>query len=129
MKDIGLFFRTVIEKKKLKQNILANKAGYSQSHFWQLLQKEDLTCSQLERISNAIGINPIEVFELENPDEVCSVQQTDQTSSGFNSDYVNNMLTEKNERIKVLEKNVKLLEDLLSMYRDKFETNELKKAN
>lgn len=129
MKDIGLFFRTIIEKKKLKQNILANKSGYSQSHFWQLLQKEDMTCSQLERISNAIGINPIEIFELENPDEVCPVIATDHTSSGFNAEYVNNMLTEKNERIKVLEKNVKLLEDLLSMYRDKNETKDLKFAN
>lgn len=117
MKDIGLVLRTEIEKRKLKQTELSLKTGYSHSHLWQLLQKEDWTCSKLERVCEAIGISPMSVFdvggELAEPiEEKVSVNSDDIKA-------LKTLLKEKQKRIEALEEALASTKELLSIYRDK----------
>lgn len=129
MKDLGAEIRYFIERNGLKQKEVAAKAGFSREHFWQLIQKNDLTCSQLERICMALKLDPAYFFDMDDLQDELSIPDSDK--NGKESDVLHyiSLLKEKEERIKVLEKNVSLLENLLSLYRDKNGTSESKKAS
>lgn len=127
MKDIGAILRYHIEHNGIKQVELATKTGYSKAHLWQLLQRDDLTCSQLERFCNATGLSPLLFFDIEISD---SFDDNNFESPLASDNYtLSKIIKEKDERIKVLEKNVSLLEDLLKLYRDGNGTNDNKKAS
>lgn len=116
MKDIGLILRTEIEKRGLQQNILAMKSGYSRAHFWQIIQREDITCSQLEKICHAIGLSPSSFFDEIEGAEVVSVPKS---SSDDEEKSLKTLLKEKQKRIEALEEALASTKELLSMYRDK----------
>ena len=116
MKDIGLILRTEIEKRGLQQNILAMKSGYSRAHFWQIIQREDITCSQLEKICHAIGLSPSSFFDELEGAEVVSVPKP---SSDDEEKSLKILLKEKQKRIEALEEALASTKELLSMYRDK----------
>ena len=120
MKDIGLILRTEIEKRGLQQNILAMKSGYSRAHFWQIIQREDITCSQLEKICHAIGLSPSSFFaELEGA-EVVSLPKS--SSDDEDTKQLKTLLKEKQKRVEALEEALASTKELLSMYRDKIGT-------
>ena len=116
MKDIGLILRTEIEKRGLQQNILAMKSGYSRAHFWQIIQREDITCSQLEKICHAIGLSPSSFFDEIEGAEVVSVPKS---SSDDEEKSLKTLLKEKQKRIEALGEALASTKELLSMYRDK----------
>ena len=116
MKDIGLILRTEIEKRGLQQNILAMKSGYSRAHFWQIIQREDITCSQLEKICHAIGLSPSSFFDEIEGAEVVSVSKS---SSDDEEKSLKTLLKEKQKRIEALEEALASTKELLSVYRDK----------
>ena len=127
MKDIGLELRTMIERQHLSQTDIAEKAGFSRAHFWQLIQKKDLTCFQLERICNAMNLDPLIFFELKNRakrvEETKSVMVENNPTFTVNQSttddaHLQDLLKEKEERIQALQKNIDLLEQLLAVYRD-----------
>lgn len=126
MKDVGLVIRTFIEKNKLNRSVLATKAGLSQAHFWQLIQKEDLTCSKLERICEAVGISPLSVFDFD-----CGVIFDDQKKEENAEDVksLKLLLKEKQKRIDALEDALASTKELLSLYRDKNGTKDSQKAS
>lgn len=121
MKDIGLILRTEIEKRRLKQTELSLKTGYSTSHLWQLLQKEDWSCSKLERVCEAIGVSPMCVFEVEGH----SAEPLEERTSGSSDDIkgMKTLLKEKQKRIEALEEALASTKELLQLYRDKNGTN------
>lgn len=117
MKDIGLILRTEIEKRGLHQTILAHKTGYSRAHFWQLIQKEDLTCSQLEKMCIAFGLSPLSFF-----DDVEGLEVVSEPNSASDDAEIKNLkslLKEKQKRIEALEEALASTKELLSLYRDK----------
>ena len=116
MKDIGLFFRTEIEKRGLQQKILAFKCGYSEAHFWQIIQKEDMKCSRYEKICHAIGVSPLSCFDEIEGAEVVSVPKS---SSDDEEKSLKTLLKEKQKRIEALEEALASTKELLSLYRDK----------
>lgn len=117
MKDIGLVLRTEIEKRKLKQTELSIKTGYSHSHLWQLLQKEDWTCSKLERVCEAIGISPMSVFDVGG--ELVEPIEDKVSASSEDTKTLKKLLNEKQKRIEALEDALASTKELLSIYRDK----------
>lgn len=117
MKDIGLFFRTEIEKRGLQQKILAFKCGYSEAHFWQIIQKEDMKCSRYEKICHAIGVSPLSCFEDVEGLEVVSVPKS--SSDDDETKQLKTLLKEKQKRIEALEEALASNKELLSLYRDK----------
>jgi transcriptional regulator with XRE-family HTH domain len=123
MKDIGLILRTEIEKRGLHQTILAHKTGYSRAHFWQLIQKADLTCSQLEKMCIAFGLSPLSFFEDVEGLEVVSVPKS--SSDDDETKQLKTLLKEKQKRIEALEEALASTKELLQMYRDKSGTNNL----
>lgn len=126
MKDIGLVLRSVVEQKKLKQIDIAHATGFSSAHVWQLLQKGDMLCSQLEKICQAIGISPMSVFDFDG-DLVVEPRQ-----SSAEIDDLKNLkllLKEKQKRIDALEAALDSTQELLCMYRDKNGTNKASKAS
>lgn len=126
MKDIGLVLRSVIEQKKLKQIDIAHATGFSSAHVWQLLQKADISCLQLEKFCQAIDISPMSVFDFDG-DLVVEPRQ-----SSAEIDDLKNLkllLKEKQKRIEALEDALASSKELLSMYRDKIGTKDSQKAS
>lgn len=126
MKDIGAYLRNYIEKNKLVADEIGERCGYSHSHFWQILQKEDMKCSMLEKICEALNISPMVFFD----EELVTNPVDDLNTQNSNKDlcYYKRLITEKDARIASLEKNILLLEDLLSVYRDGNGTTSRKNA-
>ena len=121
MKDIGLFFRTEIEKRGLQQKILAVKCGYSEAHFWQLIQKEDMKCSRYEKICEALGVSPMSVFEVKT--KVAETLDNEVSASSDDIKGMKTLLKEKQKRIEALEEALASTKELLQLYRDKNGTN------
>lgn len=115
MKDIGLVLRTEIEKRGLQQKIVAQKSGFSDAHFWQLIQKEDIRCSQLEKICDALGISPMSVFEVDG--EIAESAKV--SADPEDTKQLKTLLKEKQKRVEALEEALASTKELLSMYRDK----------
>lgn len=126
MIDIGAYLRNYIEKNKLVADDIGERCGYSHSHFWQILQKEDMKCSMLEKICEALNISPMVFFD----DEIVSNLVEGENTQNTNKDlcYYKKICAEKDERINALNKNIELLESLLSVYRDENGTNIRKNA-
>lgn len=132
MMNIGLELRTIISNRKLMQKDIALKCGYSKAHLWQILQKEDLTCSQLDKICAAIGISPMSFFEIPENAEIVSVKKQkslEENSSKDNVLTLKALLKEKQKRIEALEDALASSKELLSMYRDKNGTKDSQKAS
>lgn len=125
MKDIGLVLRSVIEKKKMKQVGISVATGFTTAHLWQLLQKGDMLCSQLEKICQAIGISPMSVFEYDG--ELIVDPQPSAESDDLKT--LKALLKEKQKRIDALEDALASTKELLSLYRDKNGTNSAPKAS
>ena len=121
MKDIGLFFRTEIEKRGLQQKILALKSGYSEAHFWQLIQKVDMKCSQLEKICEVLGVSPMSVFDK--ADDHPETSEVVDSGSSEEVKSLKTLLKEKQKRIEALEEALASTKELLQLYRDKNGTN------
>ena len=122
MKDIGLFFRTEIEKRGLQQKILALKCGYSEAHFWQIIQKEDMKCSRYEKICHAIGVSPLSCFDEIEGAEV--VSEANSASDDAEIKNLKSLLKEKQKRVEALEEALASTKELLSMFRDKIGTRQ-----
>ena len=118
MKDIGLVLRTEIEKRHLNQSVIAQKAGFSHAHFWQLLQKEDMTCSKFEKICVALGLSPMSVFEVDG--EIAESAKV--SADPEDTKQLKTLLKEKQKRVEALEEALASTKELLSMYRDKIGT-------
>ena len=121
MKDIGLFFRTEIEKRGLQQKILALKCGYSEAHFWQLIQKEDMKCSRYGKICRALGVSPMSVFDVDGEHSEPLDTRVSEGSEDIKS--MKTLLKEKQKRIEALEEALASTKELLQLYRDKNGTN------
>ena len=115
MKDIGLVLRTEIEKRHLNQSVIAQKAGFSHAHFWQLLQKEDMTCSKFEKICDALGLSPMSVFEVDG--EIAESVKV--SADPEDTKQLKTLLKEKQKRVEALEEALSSTKELLSLYRDK----------
>lgn len=116
MIDIGSYLRKYLENNHLSQDDIATLCGYSRSHFWQILQKEDMKCSMLEKICEVLEISPAIFFNEDLAKSSLILPREENTSRDLS--YYKKMVTEKDARIASLEKNVELLEELLLMYRD-----------
>ena len=125
MRDIGLFFRTEIEKRGLQQKILALKCGYSEAHFWQLIQKEDMKCSRYEKICRALGVSPMSVFDVD--DEHSESLDTRVSEGSEDVKSMKALLKERQKRIDALEEALASTKELLSVYRDKIGTDNSQK--
>lgn len=120
MKDIGLVLRTEIEKRGLQQKVLALKSGFSDAHFWQLIQKQDIRCSQLEKICGALEISPMSVFEVDG-----EIAEPAKVSADLeDAKQLKTLLKERQKRVEALEEALASTKELLQMYRDKSGTKQ-----
>ena len=120
MKDIGLVLRSEIERRHLSQSVIALNAGFSHAHLWQLLQKNDMTCSKFEKICIAMGISPMSVFEVDG--ELAEPAKV--SADPEDSKQLKALLKEKQKRIEALEEALASTKELLQMYRDKSGTKQ-----
>lgn len=112
-----MILRTEIEKRGLQQTILAHKSGFSRAHFWQLIQKSDLTCSQLEKICIAMNLSPMSFFDDVEGLEV--VSEPNLASEDAEIKQLKTLLKERQKRVEALEEALASTKELLQMYRDK----------
>lgn len=65
MKHIGHELFSFIDKKNLVKRVIAEEVGITPANLSNALRRRSMDCELFERVCNAIGFNPMDVFEIE----------------------------------------------------------------
>lgn len=111
MKQIGPLLKKFFEDNHYQQSYIADKAGFSSSHLSQILQREDISCWQLERICNACGADPAQFFDV-------AIEKRE-TSSSQPSKALRTRISELELLLREKQEMIDLQREMLNLYRDK----------